>query len=85
MLTMKRLSGLLLTCSVALSAASCSNTPGGRALNGALIGGTSGAIVGSLVSSNHTTGALVGGTIGAATGAVVGMVTTPPPPSPSWF
>jgi YMGG-like Gly-zipper len=85
MLTMKRLFASILICGLAFSAASCSSSPGGRALNGAIIGGASGAIVGSLVSRERTTGAVVGGAIGAATGAVIGMVTTPTAPSTSWF
>lgn len=82
---MRRFSGLMLIIAVAVGMASCSSSPGGRAFNGALIGGTSGAIVGSLVSRQPTTGALVGGAIGAATGAVVGVVTTPSPSQTSWF
>ncbi|CAM5767652.1 hypothetical protein LMIY3S_02235 [Labrys miyagiensis] len=82
---MKRVFSFVLICGLGASAASCSNSPGGRAFNGALIGGTSGAIVGSLVSRQPTAGAVVGGAIGAATGAVIGVVTTPSSPSPSWF
>ncbi|MDZ5448415.1 MULTISPECIES: YMGG-like glycine zipper-containing protein [Labrys] len=82
---MKKLPGLILVTGLAVSTASCSSSPAGRAFNGALIGGTSGAIVGSLVARQPTTGALVGGAIGATTGAVVGLVTTPEPARTSWF
>jgi YMGG-like Gly-zipper len=81
---MNRVFGLVLVGGLGFSVASCSNSPGGRAFNGAIIGGASGAIVGSLVSRQPTTGAVLGGAIGAATGAVIGVVTTPSP-SPSWF
>ncbi|WP_448952623.1 cell envelope biogenesis protein OmpA [Labrys neptuniae] len=82
---MKRTSGLVLITGLAVGMASCSSSPGGRAFNGALIGGTSGAIVGSLVSRQPTAGAVVGGAIGAATGAIVGLATTPAPSRSTWF
>jgi osmotically inducible lipoprotein OsmB len=82
---MNRTFVLVMAGSLGLGTASCSSSPGGRALNGAIIGGASGAIVGSLVSRQPTAGAVVGGAIGAATGAVIGVVTTPSSPSPSWF
>lgn len=81
---MNKLLGLALASAIGFNVASCSSSPGGRAFNGAIIGGASGAIVGSLVSKQPAAGAVVGGAIGAATGAVVGFVTTPSP-SPSWF
>ena len=81
---MNKVLGLVLVGGLGFGVASCSNSPGGRAFNGAIIGGTSGAIVGSLVSRQPTTGAVVGGAIGAATGAIIGVATTPSP-SPSWF
>ena len=83
---MRRLFGLALIGSIALGASACGSNPGSRALSGALIGGTTGAIVGGLFARHPTTGALVGGAIGATTGAIIGAATTPSQPaSPSLF
>ena len=54
------------------------NTSEDRAVNGALLGGTAGALIGGL-GSNSIEGALVGGAIGAVGGAVIGQATTPSP------
>lgn len=51
------------------------NTPGERAVGGALIGGGGGALVGGALGGGR--GALIGAGIGAASGAVVGAATTP--------
>lgn len=59
---------------VGLSLGAC-NTPGERALGGALIGGGTGAVIGGLAGGGR--GALIGGGIGAAGGAIVGAATTP--------
>jgi hypothetical protein len=57
------------------------NTPGERAVGGALIGGAAGAAVGGL-ATGRASGALVGAGIGAAGGAIVGAATTPQNPCP---
>ena len=51
------------------------NSPGDRAVGGALIGGATGAAIGGITGGGR--GALVGGAIGAAGGAVIGAATTP--------
>jgi len=51
------------------------NTPGERAVGGALIGGGGGALVGGALGGRR--GALIGAGVGAASGAVVGASTTP--------
>jgi osmotically inducible lipoprotein OsmB len=65
---------------------SACNSPGERAVGGALIGGAAGALVGGAVTGRGR-GALVGGAIGAAGGAIVGASTAPqgngcPPQAP---
>ncbi len=55
---------------------SACNTPGDRAVGGALIGGAAGAAIGGL-ATGRAGGALVGGAIGAAGGAMVGAATAP--------
>ena len=57
------------------------NSPGDRAVGGALIGGATGAAIGGL-ATGRTHGALVGGAIGAAGGALIGAGTAPGPQCP---
>jgi len=53
-----------------LALAACdSYTPGGRAVNGGLIGGAGGAAIGALMG-NPAEGALIGAGVGAAAGAL---------------
>jgi osmotically inducible lipoprotein OsmB len=61
---------------LAAGLAAC-NSPGERAVGGALIGGGSGALVGGALGGRR--GALAGAGIGAAGGAIVGAATTPQP------
>ena len=61
---------------VALSLGACSNPRDQRMVDGALIGGTGGAIIGG-VASGTAGGAVVGGVAGAAAGAVVADATRP--------
>jgi osmotically inducible lipoprotein OsmB len=61
---------------VALGTTAC-NSPGERAVGGALIGGATGAAIGGLVSGRGR-GAVVGGLIGAAGGAAIGAGTAGP-------
>ena len=53
------------------------NSPGERAVGGALIGGGGGALVGGALGGGR--GALIGAGIGAAGGAIVGASTAPQP------
>lgn len=72
---MKTLS-LLATAAVTLTLAACANPRDQRMVDGALIGGTGGAIIGG-VASGTTGGAVVGGVAGAAAGAVIADATRP--------
>ncbi len=77
---MKKSVTLAVIAALGLSLAAC-NTPGERAVGGALIGGAAGAAVGGL-ATGRASGALVGAGIGAAGGAIVGAATTPQNPCP---
>lgn len=74
----KRLSGIIVSALVALTAAGCaSQTPEQqRATTGALIGGAGGALVGQAIGRD-TTSTLVGAAVGAGAGALIGAATTP--------
>ncbi len=61
---------------VALSLGACANPRDTRMLDGALIGGTGGAIIGG-VATGTGGGAVVGGVAGAAAGALVADATRP--------
>jgi osmotically inducible lipoprotein OsmB len=69
----------LVLAAVALSLAAC-NTPGERAVGGAVIGGATGAAIGGLATGRGS-GALIGGAIGAVGGAAIGASTAPAQPS----
>jgi osmotically inducible lipoprotein OsmB len=60
----------------ALGLSAC-NSPGERAVGGALIGGGSGALIGGALGGRR--GALAGAGVGAAGGAILGAATTPQP------
>jgi osmotically inducible lipoprotein OsmB len=62
--------------SLGLGLTAC-NSPGERAVGGALIGGGSGALIGGALGGRR--GALAGAGIGAAGGAIIGASTTPQP------
>ncbi len=79
---------LVLLTTVAASAialAGCETPQQQNAAGGALLGGATGAIIGSAVSHGSPGGALVGGALGAATGAMVGSAATPPGPPPGYY
>jgi hypothetical protein len=61
---------------VALTLGACANARDTRMAEGALIGGTGGAIIGG-VAANNVGGALIGGVAGAAAGAVIADATRP--------
>ena len=67
---------LLSTLAVALTLGACANPRDQRMLDGALIGGTGGAVIGG-VASGTAGGAVVGGVAGAAAGAVIADATRP--------
>ena len=67
---------LFSTLGVALTLGACANPRDQRMLDGALIGGTGGAIVGG-VATGTAGGAVVGGVAGAAAGAVIADATRP--------
>ena len=58
----------------AISLTSCSNLPGSKGTQGAVIGGAGGAAAGAAIGGSHHrgVGALIGGALGAAGGYVVG-------------
>ena len=64
------------TLGAALTLGACANPRDQRMLDGALIGGAGGAIVGG-VASGTAGGAVVGGVAGAAAGAVIADATRP--------
>ena len=75
---MKRFSGIAAVVLMVGTLAAC-NTPGERAVGGALLGGVAGAAIGGL-ATGRAGGALAGGAIGAAGGAIVGAATAPSQP-----
>ena len=72
---MKTLS-LLAIAATGLTLAACANPRDQRMVDGALIGGTGGAIIGG-VASGTAGGAVVGGVAGAAAGALIADATRP--------
>jgi len=71
---------------VALAVSACGITPGDRAATGAIVGGTSGALIGIAFGG---VGIGAGAFVGAAIGAGVGVVTNDkqlnlPPGKPVW-
>jgi len=83
---MKALIRLMAAAASAIALAGCDTPQGQNAAGGALLGGATGAIIGSAVSHGSPGGALVGGALGAATGAMVGSAATPPgPPPPGYY
>lgn len=79
---MKRILGLGLVVTFALSAAGCNTPQGQNAAGGAIVGGAGGALLGAAVTGGKPGGAIVGGVLGAATGAMVGSAMTPQPGPP---
>ncbi|HLH51579.1 MAG TPA: glycine zipper domain-containing protein [Roseiarcus sp.] len=83
---MKALVLLTTVCASAIALAGCETPQQQNAAGGALLGGATGAIIGSAVSHGSAGGALVGGALGAATGAMVGSAATPSgPPPPGYY
>lgn len=73
---MKKFTGLVAAATLALTLAAC-QTPGERAVGGALIGGAGGATIGAIAGGPE--GALVGGLLGAGAGAIIGAGTAEQP------
>lgn len=72
---MKKVLLLSVALATAVPLAAC-NSPGDRAVGGAVIGGVAGAAIGA-AATGRAGGALVGGALGAAGGAIVGANTAP--------
>jgi hypothetical protein len=79
---MKVLVLMTMVAASAIALAGCQTPQQQNAAGGAVLGGATGAIIGSAVSHGSPGGALVGGVLGAATGAMVGSAATPPGPPP---
>jgi hypothetical protein len=78
---MKKWIALSLALAAAPSLAGCDTPQGQNAAGGAIVGGTTGALLGAALTGRPG-GALVGGVTGAATGAMVASAATPPGPPP---
>lgn len=72
----KTLCSTIAVIGLAASLTAC-NSPGDRAVGGAVIGGGSGALIGAALGGRQ--GALLGGGIGAASGAIIGANSRPAP------
>ena len=72
---MKKIITAVAAGAMALSVTAC-NTPGERAVGGALLGGAAGAAIGG-AATGRGSGAAAGAAIGAASGAIIGAATTP--------
>ncbi len=77
---MNRVLGLAMAAATALSLSACNTPQGQNAAAGGLLGGATGAVIGSAVSGGAPGAALAGGMLGAATGAMIGSASTPPGP-----
>jgi hypothetical protein len=82
---MKVLVLLTMVAATAIALAGCETPQQQNAAGGALLGGATGALIGTAVSGGHASGALVGGALGAATGAMVGAASTPSAPPPGYY
>jgi hypothetical protein len=69
---MKRFSISVLSVILAISISGCSQLPGNKQQQGAVIGGASGAAIGAAITKNRALGAIIGGAVGAAGGYVIG-------------
>jgi hypothetical protein len=79
---MKKVILLSAALSSALALGGCGYTPEQRAVNGAALGGATGALVGA-ATTGRPGGAIAGALLGAAAGGIIGANTTaPPPPRP---
>ena len=86
---MKKLIGLSLALAMASSLAACDTPQGQNAAGGALLGGATGALLGSALSGGRPGATVVGAVAGAAGGAMVASAATPPgpgypPPGPGY-
>lgn len=71
---MKTLTSIVAAACLVAGLGAC-QSPGERAVGGALIGGAGGALIGGAIGGGR--GAAVGAAIGAASGAIVGAGTAP--------
>jgi uncharacterized protein YcfJ len=72
--------GLTLALATAISLAGCDTPQGQNATGGALLGGATGALLGSALSGGRPGATVVGAVAGAATGAMVASAATPQGP-----
>ncbi len=85
---MKKAICLSLALATTVVVAGCDTPQGQNAAGGAVVGGLTGALLGSAIDHGHVGGAgtVVGGLTGAAAGAMIGSAATPqpgyPPPPP---
>ena len=77
---MKKLIGLSLALAMASSLAACDTPQGQNAAGGALLGGATGALLGSALSGGRPGATVVGAVAGAAGGAMIASASTPPGP-----
>jgi hypothetical protein len=79
---MKKLICLSLALAMAGSVAGCYSPQQQNAAGGAVLGGLTGAVVGSAIDHGHVGGAgtIIGGVTGAAAGAMIGSAVTPQDP-----
>jgi hypothetical protein len=77
---LRSLTRLALAGATLVSLSACETPQQTNAAVGGVMGGATGAVVGSAVSGGSPGAALAGGVIGAATGAMLGAAATPPGP-----
>jgi hypothetical protein len=88
---LRNLAGLALAGAIMVSLSACNTPQENNAVVGGVMGGTTGAIVGSVASGGQPGAAVAGGLIGAATGAILGAAVTPqgpgyyPPQGPGYY
>ena len=76
---MKKTILLSVALATVLGLSGCGQTRDERAVNGAVVGGATGALIGA-AATGRPGGALVGGLLGAAAGTAIGANSEPPPP-----
>jgi hypothetical protein len=76
---MNRIVSAAFVAALGLATAGCNTPQGQNAFGGAVLGGASGALIGSAVTAGSPQGAVVGGLLGATSGAMIGSAITPQP------
>jgi hypothetical protein len=75
--SMKKMLALSLALAAGVSVSACQTPQQQNALAGGVLGGGTGALIGSAVSHGSAGGTLAGAAIGAASGAMIGSAATP--------